>query len=66
LRTEQEQEAHFIKLLADRHNVSEEVLREHVKWWETKVIWKRPITSDDAKAWRVIERRILKQSTDDE
>jgi hypothetical protein len=31
-----------------------------VEWWKTKVIWKRPLTEDDSKAWRMIRRRVLK------
>jgi len=31
---------------------------ETVEWWKTKVIWKRPITKDDAKALRMIKSKL--------
>lgn len=34
-------------------------LQESINWWKTKVIWKRPITEDDAKAWRMIKSRLI-------
>jgi len=32
-----------------------------VDWWKHKVIWKRPIRQDDAKAWRMIKGRINRE-----
>ena len=33
-------------------------VREAVAWWKEKVIFTRPLRSDDAKAWRMIKKRI--------
>lgn len=58
---------------AFKHLLSEDILRETgsrpdkttineaVDWWKGKVIFSRPLRSDDAKAWRMIRSRILKQ-----
>jgi len=54
------QEKDFVKAMADRNNVPEEKVWEAVNWWKNKVIWKRPIREDDAKAWRMIKGRIKK------
>jgi hypothetical protein len=32
---------------------------EAVEWWKRKVIWKRPISKDDAKALRMIKQRVI-------
>ena len=32
---------------------------EAITWWKHKVIWKRPISKDDAKALRMIKRRVI-------
>ncbi len=36
------------------------LLEQCIHWWKMKVIWKRPITKEDAKAWRMIKGRMLK------
>ena len=33
-------------------------IREAIAWWKEKVIFTRPLRSDDAKAWRMILRRV--------
>lgn len=33
--------------------------REAVAWWKEKVIFTRPLRSDDAKAWRMIKKHLL-------
>lgn len=53
-------EKEFVRLVVDRNQVSEEKVWEAVEWWKNKVIWKRPIRKDDAKALRMIEGRIKK------
>ena len=54
------QEKEFVKAMADRNEVAEEKVWKAVEWWKNKVIWKRPIREDDAKAWRMIQGRIKK------
>lgn len=41
--------------------VSEDDVRQAVAWWKEKVIFTRPLRSDDAKAWRMIKSRLLRQ-----
>ena len=55
---ELEHEKHFVKLVAQRKNVSEDKVWKAVSWWKFKNKWKRPIAEDDAKALRMIERRL--------
>lgn len=38
--------------------VTEGAVREAVKWWKEKVIFTRPLTKDDAKAWRMIKKHL--------
>lgn len=38
--------------------VTEDDVREAIKWWKEKVIFTRPLTSDDAKAWRMIKNAL--------
>ena len=51
---ELEWEKGFVKTVASNHNVTEELVWKGIEWWKTKVIWKRPLTKDDNKAWRMI------------
>lgn len=37
------------------------MLQQAIDWWKKKVIWKRPISKDDAKALRMIKQRVIKQ-----
>lgn len=61
--TEQEQEDQFVELLKRDMAVPETDIRAAIQWWKTKVISKRPIVSDDAKAWRMIRQRIKSKTT---
>lgn len=41
-----------------RYNCDEKLVWKAINWWKHKVIWKRPITKDDSKAYRMISARI--------
>ena len=69
-RKETEMERHFINLLVEDiakkekncdRTLLEKTVQETVSWWKTKVIFKRPVTKDDAKAWRMIRQKALKE-----
>ncbi len=62
---ELEWERHFVNLIADRTGQAENAVWEAVAWWKHKNIWQRPIRQDDAKALRMIERRLLRQTTEE-
>lgn len=55
-----ENEKQFVRLIADRNDVKQDIVWKEVEWWKQKNIWKRPITQDNAKALRMIESRIKK------
>jgi len=55
-----EREKEFVKLVIGRNNTTENKVWEAIKWWKLKNKWKRGVDSDDAKALRMIERRIKK------
>ena len=63
-RKEERDEADFKALLAYEAKKSTgracpaEAIDEAVAWWKQKVIFTRPLRSDDAKAFRMIKRRI--------
>jgi len=57
---ELEKEKALVKLIGSRNNVGELEVWRAIDWWKTKNIWKRPIMKDDAKALRMIERRLRK------
>ena len=63
-RKEERDEADFKALLASEAKKSTgrdcpaEAIDEAVAWWKQKVIFTRPLRSDDAKAFRMIKRRI--------
>lgn len=60
LSEEQESESQFTELLVnDGHDY--EMVQDAIRWWKMKVKRKRPITSDDNKAWRMINRHISKK-----
>jgi hypothetical protein len=65
---EQTWEDNFVAFVRDRfqnQNV-EYLIREGISWWKTKVIEKRPLRKEDAKALRMIEgyvKRALKHQT---
>ena len=41
-----------------RSGITRQDIREAIAWWKEKVIFTRPLRSDDAKAWRMILRRV--------
>jgi len=51
-------EKEFVKAMATELGCNEEEIWKAVDWWKHKVIWKRPIRQDDAKAWRMIKGRV--------
>lgn len=51
-------ETEFVRSMAARLNVAEADVWAAVEWWKMKVKSKRPITQDEAKAWRMIERKV--------
>ena len=51
-------EKEFVKAMAIELKCDEKEIWKTVDWWKHKVIWKRPIRQDDAKAWRMIKGRI--------
>lgn len=65
---EKKMESEFIEYL------SEWMLKEHgyrpseaavimtIKWWKEKVIYTRPLSKDDEKAWRMISKKIIRIS----
>jgi hypothetical protein len=59
-------ERKFVEALRDRMEVEdkeglERKIWECVEWWKNKVIWKRPISKDDSKAWRMIEAKVRRE-----
>lgn len=69
-RKEAEMERHFINLLVEDiakrekncdRTLLEKTVKESVSWWKTKVIFKRPLSEDDAKAWRMIRQKTVKE-----
>jgi hypothetical protein len=65
-RREEAGEDAFVNLiLHDLHGgdpccgVTEDDVREAIKWWKEKVIFTRPLTRDDAKAWRMIKNALM-------
>ena len=65
--TEEEDERAFKTLLGENIHketgkaVPPEVMDEAITWWKEKVIFTRPLRSDDKKAWSMIRNRITKQ-----
>ena len=55
---EMEWEEYFVKLVAHETGKPEKEVWAAVEWWKNRVIWKRPITKDDAKAHRMITRHL--------
>jgi hypothetical protein len=54
-------EGRLVDLITTELQCQEEPVWEAIKWWKTKNKWKRPIRKDDAKAWRMIKRRLKKR-----
>jgi len=58
---EQEKEASFVLLIKGQApRASDELIKETIKWWKLKNKVKRPITSDDALAYKQILAKINK------
>lgn len=62
LRKEKEGEKDFIALLAGWSHSSIEKVEELVTWWKLKNKWKRSLSSDDAKAYRMILRKLKNEA----
>ena len=58
---EQAFEAEFVKLVAGRQDVGEQIVRAAIDWWKYKNKWKRGLSKDDSKALRMIERKVQSQ-----
>ena len=58
LMAEREKEKAFVRLVASRNNIDDQVIWDAVSIWKFRNKWKRRIESDDAKALRMIEKRI--------
>lgn len=64
---EENEERHFRDLLKKSLSTScpddmmDGIIDESIMWWKDKVIMKRRLTSDDAKAWRMIRSRVLRK-----
>lgn len=48
------------------HEEQETAIREAIRWWKNKVIYTRPLRSDDAKAWRMIKQKAVAIYTDNQ
>ncbi len=59
---EKEWENNFVEFVVGRTGASPDLVRSGVLWWKTKVIEKRPLKKEDAKALRMIEDWIKRQS----
>lgn len=58
----EEWEKDFIALLAGWSHSSIEKVEELVTWWKLKNKWKRSLSSDDAKAYRMILRKLKNEA----
>lgn len=58
LKQEKAKEDEFIEYFARVEGYSIESIKEAVQWWKSKNIWKRPISEDNKKAWRMIRKRL--------
>lgn len=54
-------EREFARAMAHTCKVSEQTVFGAVEWWKMKVISKRPLGNDDAKAWRMIKSKVLRE-----
>ena len=55
---EMEWERGFVENLSLRMKIKENAVWKAIEWWKNKVIWKRPIMKDDAKALRMITQKL--------
>jgi len=65
LESEQKQELEFVRgLVEDMKRKGEKIknpkenIYEAINWWKTKNKWKRPISQDDEKAWKMIRKKL--------
>ena len=58
LEAEGERERAFAQLVAEDMGVAVDTVYQYIEWWKFKVIHKRPLAADDAKAWRMIRQAI--------
>lgn len=54
-REELAHEAELVKLLAHELKCKEDVVWQGIQWWKLKNRWKRPVSQDDAKAYRMVK-----------
>lgn len=55
-----EKEKDFVKMVEGETGKSESEVWEALRWWKLKNKWKRSLTSDDSKAYRMIVRKLTK------
>jgi hypothetical protein len=60
---EKEQEYGFIELIGSQVDNSTEEILEAIEWWKRRVIEKRPLVREDAKAVRMIKQYLKKGDT---
>jgi len=58
-------EKEFVKAMSEEMNCKEELIWKAVNWWKTKVIWKRPILREEAKAWRMVKSKVRRMIEND-
>lgn len=65
---ELEMENHFIRLLStdilkEHPTINEDILQKEIinaiSWWKYKVIFKRPLSQNDMKSWRMIRNKVI-------
>ena len=55
---ELDHERALVTLLVDQKKVGEQVVWDAVRWWKLKNRWKRPVSQDDSKAYRMVKQWI--------
>lgn len=63
---EKKMEDGFVELVMYQTKAPEDKVREAIEWWKRKVIEKRPLTREDAKAVRMITRYLKSGDTGEE
>jgi len=60
---EHEKEKDFIKLVMDKSGCkNENIVRDCMKWWKIKNKWRRFLTTDEDKAYRMIMSKVKKEN----
>ena len=62
VKREMMEETNFINLIKTQVDVNESEIMVAIDWWKNKVIEKRPLMKEDAKALRMIVKRLKKLS----